>query len=115
VPAVIEGGRRIKAWVFVAVLSYSRLLYAELVRDQSVATWLGCHRRAAQGVIRLADKHGAKALNAACERALAFGFSDYKTAKGILKNGAIGLNEAFDFEPAGEAYQGRGRFSPTHH
>jgi transposase len=27
------------------VLSFSRLLYAELVRDQSVATWLGCHRR----------------------------------------------------------------------
>jgi len=71
--------------------------------------------RAAQGVIRLADKHGAKALDAACERALAFGCSDYKTVKGILKNGVSGLNEAFDFEPPGDAYQGRSRFSPTHH
>ncbi|MGH8676924.1 MAG: IS21 family transposase, partial [Burkholderiales bacterium] len=45
-PALIEGGRRIKTWVFVMVLSFSRLLYAELLRDQSVASWLGCHRRA---------------------------------------------------------------------
>ena len=36
-PALLEVGRRIKTWVFVAVLSYSRVLYAELVRDQSVA------------------------------------------------------------------------------
>ena len=45
-PTLLEGGRRIKTWVFVMVLSFSRLLYAELVRDQSVPTWLACHRRA---------------------------------------------------------------------
>jgi transposase len=32
-----------KAWVFVMVLSYSRHLYAELVFDQRVETWLLCH------------------------------------------------------------------------
>ena len=32
-----------KTWVFVMVLSYSRHLYAELVFDQRLATWLGCH------------------------------------------------------------------------
>jgi len=35
-----------KTWVFVMVLAWSRHQYAELVRDQSVETWLGCHRRA---------------------------------------------------------------------
>jgi hypothetical protein len=32
--------------VFVMTLSYSRHQYAELVYDQTVATWLTCHRRA---------------------------------------------------------------------
>jgi len=71
--------------------------------------------RAAQGVIRLADKHGAENLDAACKRALAFGFSDYKTVKGILKNGVSGIHEAADFEVSGDAYRGLSRFSPTHH
>lgn len=35
-----------KTWVFVMVLSHSRHMYAELVHDQKVETWLGCHRRA---------------------------------------------------------------------
>jgi transposase len=35
-----------KAWVFVLVLSWSRHLYAEVVFDQSVATWLLCHQHA---------------------------------------------------------------------
>jgi transposase len=35
-----------KTWVFVMVLSWSRHLYAELVCDQRVATWLLCHRHA---------------------------------------------------------------------
>jgi len=33
-----------KAWVFVMTLSYSRHQYAVLVFDQSVRTWLRCHR-----------------------------------------------------------------------
>lgn len=37
---------RFKTWFFVMVLSWSRHQYVELVRDQSVETWLECHRRA---------------------------------------------------------------------
>lgn len=32
-----------RAWVFVLLLSFSRHLYAELVFDQRIETWLGCH------------------------------------------------------------------------
>ena len=39
-------GESFKTWVFVMVLAWSRHQYAELVRDQKVETWLGCHRRA---------------------------------------------------------------------
>jgi len=39
-------GEVIRTWVFVMTLCWSRHQYAELVRDQTVATWLGCHRRA---------------------------------------------------------------------
>jgi len=35
-----------KAWVFVMTLSWSRHQYAELVWDQSLATWIQCHRHA---------------------------------------------------------------------
>lgn len=35
-----------KAWVFVLVLAWSRHLYAEVVFDQRVETWLLCHRHA---------------------------------------------------------------------
>jgi len=33
-------------YVFVATLSYSRHMYAELVFDQKVSTWIACHRHA---------------------------------------------------------------------
>lgn len=39
-------GEVFKTWFFVQTLCWSRHQYAEFVRDQSVATWLGCHRRA---------------------------------------------------------------------
>jgi len=39
-------GRLRRAWVFVMVLAFSRHLYAELVFDQDVATWLRLHRAA---------------------------------------------------------------------
>lgn len=35
-----------KAWVFVMTLSWSRHQYAEIVFDQRVETWIGCHVRA---------------------------------------------------------------------
>jgi transposase len=39
-------GRARKAWVFVLVLAWSRHLYAEVVFDQRLETWLLCHRHA---------------------------------------------------------------------
>jgi transposase len=39
-------GETFKTWIFVATLAWSRHQYAEFVRDQSVATWLACHRHA---------------------------------------------------------------------
>lgn len=43
--------------------------------------------RQSQGVIGLADKHGAERLDAACAKALAVGDPSYKTIKGILAAG----------------------------
>jgi len=47
-PTIIDvyTGEEISTWIFALVLAWSRLLYAELVVDQTVPTWLGCHRRA---------------------------------------------------------------------
>ena len=43
------------------------------------------HRlRSAQGIIRLADKHSAERVDAACRRALQVGDPTYRTIKGIL-------------------------------
>lgn len=42
----VHTGETFGTWVFVVVLAFSRHQYAEIVRDQKVATWLGCHRRA---------------------------------------------------------------------
>jgi hypothetical protein len=39
-------GERFKTWIFVMTLCFSRHLYAEIVMDQKVSTWLSCHRRA---------------------------------------------------------------------
>ena len=39
-------GRPRRTWAFVMTLCFSRHQYVEFVWDQTVATWLGCHRRA---------------------------------------------------------------------
>ena len=39
-------GKPRRTWAFVMTLCHSRHQYVEFVRDQSSATWLGCHRRA---------------------------------------------------------------------
>lgn len=44
--------------------------------------------RAAQGVLGLADRHGADRLEAACARAIAVGDPSYRTIKGVLAVGA---------------------------
>jgi len=41
-----QSGETFKTWFFVMTLAWSRHQYAEVVRDQSVATWLACHRHA---------------------------------------------------------------------
>lgn len=47
-PTIVDvtTGEEISTWIFVMTLCWSRHQYAEIVRDQRVATWLGCHRRA---------------------------------------------------------------------
>lgn len=39
-------GKSRRTWAFVMTLCFSRHQYVEFVWDQTVATWLGCHRRA---------------------------------------------------------------------
>ncbi len=38
-------GKEVGSWIFVMTLCYSRHQYAEIIRHQDSATWLGCHRR----------------------------------------------------------------------
>lgn len=47
-PAIVDAstGEVLSTWIFVMTLAWSRHAYAEVVTDQKVATWLGCHRRA---------------------------------------------------------------------
>jgi len=47
-PALLDpaAGEPRRTWCFVMTLCFSRHQYVEFVWDQTVATWLGCHRRA---------------------------------------------------------------------
>jgi hypothetical protein len=47
-PTIIDAfsGKEIKTWIFVMTLCFSRHMYAEIITDQKVLTWLACHRRA---------------------------------------------------------------------
>ena len=47
-PTIIDAfnGKPVKTWIFVMTLCFSRHMYAEIVTDQKVPTWLACHRRA---------------------------------------------------------------------
>jgi hypothetical protein len=60
--------------------------------------------RQAQGVVGLADKHGAERLDAACARALAAGDPAYKTVKGILAAGAEADDDPVQRAPAAPAH-----------
>lgn len=42
----LTDGKYKKAWVFVMELSYSRYMYVEIVFDQSVSTFIDCHKKA---------------------------------------------------------------------
>ncbi|MGQ9569216.1 MAG: IS21 family transposase, partial [Anaerolineae bacterium] len=58
---------------------------------EAVAQVLAVHTlynlRQAQGILRLEEKYGARRLDAACERALAYGDPRYRTIKNILARG----------------------------
>ena len=47
-PKIIDKvtGEQFPTWFFVMTMAFSRHQYVEVVKDQKVATWLGCHRRA---------------------------------------------------------------------
>jgi transposase len=66
----VHTGEIYKTWFFVMTLCWPRHQYAEFVRDQSVATWLDCHRRAFEwfgGVVERVTIDNAKcAIARAC-------------------------------------------------
>jgi hypothetical protein len=49
-------GRERRTWAFVMTLCFSRHQYLEFVFDQTVATWLGCHRRAFEWFGRVPER-----------------------------------------------------------
>jgi transposase len=61
-----------RTWAFVMTLCFSRHQYVEFVWDQTVATWLGCHRRAFEwfGAVpaRLIIDNPKCAITKACSR-----------------------------------------------
>lgn len=61
-----------RTWCFVMTLCFSRHQYVEFVFDQSVPTWLGCHRRAFEWFARVPERviiDNAKcAITRACAR-----------------------------------------------
>jgi len=62
--------------------------------SQAVESLLSQHKlhylRQCQGIIGLAEKYGSLRLNAACQRALAFGDGSYRTVRNILNKGLEG-------------------------
>ncbi len=60
--------------------------------------------RQAQGVIGLADRHGAERLEAACARALAVGDPSYRTVRGILAAGTEHDGDQTQTPPAAPAH-----------
>ena len=48
--------RERRTWCFVMTLCFSRHQYVEFVFDQSVMTWLGCHRRAFEWFARVPER-----------------------------------------------------------
>ena len=62
-------GRLRKSWVFVLVLSFSRHLYAEVVFDQRVETWLLLHRHALEALDGVPERSVIDNLKAAILRA----------------------------------------------
>jgi transposase len=72
VMADVMTGASFKTWFFVMTLAWSRHQYVEFVRDQTVETWLACHRNAFQwfnGVVaRVIIDNPKCAITRACTR-----------------------------------------------
>jgi len=91
-PTIIDvyTGEILSTWFFVMTLAYSRHQYAEFVTDQTVATWLGCHRRALEffgGVPRQLIIDNAKcAITKACfhDPAVQRSYAEYAEGYGFL-------------------------------
>jgi hypothetical protein len=86
--------------------------HCELVINTLLLNSVVDYLRAAQGIISLQKKYGPARLDAACQRALAFQSSHYKTIKTILQKGLeyapLPSQDAFD--ALTETYTGKGRF-----
>ena len=71
--------------------------------------------RAAQGIIRLSERYGARRLEAACDRALAYDNPRYRSVKSILEKGLDQHKHpdetSTDPHTLASAYTGGGRFS----
>jgi transposase len=67
------------------------------------------HLRAAQGVVRLAERYGNQRLDAACARALLFDAPRYRTVKTILENNQEQAVETAN-TPLPDIYCGNSRF-----
>jgi len=91
-PEIIDpdSGNTQKTWFFVMVLAWSRHMYAELVTDQSIETWLGCHRRAFEhfgGVPRVCSVDNLKAaITKACyyDPQVQHSYADYAEGYGFI-------------------------------
>jgi len=91
-PTIIDvfTGEIISTWFFVMTLAYSRHQYAEIVPDQKIGTWLGCHRRALEflgGVPRRIIIDNAKcAIVKACfhDPAVQRSYAEYAEGYGFL-------------------------------
>jgi len=57
-PTIIDvfTGEVINTWIFVMTLCFSRHMYAEIVTNQKVETWLSCHRHAFEFFNGVVDK-----------------------------------------------------------
>lgn len=109
-------GEAFKTWFFVMTLRYSRHQYAEFVLDQTVSTWLACHRRAfewfggvpsrliidnAKCAITKACVHDPEVQRAYAEAAEGYGFKidpsppHAPQKKGIVESGAKYIKGSF--------------------
>ena len=67
--------------------------------------------RAVQGILGLADKYGARRLEAACQRALDFHNPRYGTVKAILQKGLDARNDSETaFDALADCYTGKGKY-----